>query len=210
MAELTSGRLSEIYTVEFSNGADISFPNLISSIDTTLYAPLLNSLPFSYGTYYSSDSYGGFATIPTHTAIFSASTYGGITIKTGSYNALPTSTTYPDSVTGGGYKIIRLGSWTMIGGWVTVSSIASGTTGVVYTFEFPLVDAYKFADKPSVCVQEENGFGTYAWPESNYTNTTGASCAYDSTSGKLTLVLNRAITDEAGTIVFFISGKNAS
>lgn len=210
MAELTSGRLSGVYTVEFSNGANISFPNLTSLTDTNLYAPLLNAIPFSYGAHYSGGSYGGFATIPTHTAVFSTSTYGGITIKTGSTNELPTSTTYSDSVTGGGYRIIRLGSWTMIGGWVTVSSITSGTTGVKYTFEFPLVDAYKFVDKPSVCVQEENGFGTYAWPESNYTNTTGASCTYNSTSGKLTLVLNRAITDEAGTIVFFISGKNAS
>lgn len=179
----------------------VTFDNDLSSGVPLLFpasgeCPRIDGTSMAFGNY---DSTGySFADLP------SGAEYGGMVMSIPSYyRSLPTAT--PSSaaqhVSGGGYTVFHFGSWAMIGGYIGFSEISSGSTED-YTFKFTDLGGASFKNAPSICIQEQNGFG--AWDTtSNYTNTTNASCSYG--NGTLSVTITRYVK-EAGSLVFFISG----
>lgn len=192
MAVLSQSTLSNIDTIEFKN-SNGNTTSLVLNPSGLYNSPTIGGTPLTYGNY---GSYS-FASLPANC------TYRGMTLTTPqTYTSLPTSSTESDSVSGGGYKVVALGSWAMVSGWVSFSKISS--TPKLYQFSFTLPStSLKFASAPSICIQEENGVGSYSG-SSNYLNTTYASCSYS--SDVLTMKITKYAA-EAGSIVFFIAGR---
>lgn len=184
--------LTDIGTIEFKNAkgntTSIVFP------EDGRNSPTIGGKALAYG--YSGKN--SFASLLPNCA------YGGMTMSLSDWTALPTPPSESDSVNDGMYRIIALGGWAMIGGWIGFSKISSAPKTYQFSFQIP-ASLVGFASNPSVCIQEEDGFGGYSGND-NWLNTTYASCTYNSTGRVLTMKITKYAI-EAGHISFFITGE---